>query len=307
VGNFKASIIRIAKRSNLLRWLANTTFAEVVFEILAWNLPLKYRVMRVTTRSNTLRSVAIRLSRIRKREAFPTSDETLFAFRPPLPLAIDELSAKGFCGGIVLAEECLRQILHACSNAKFVPDKDPDHPICIDAESDSSPGEGVLVCRWRDPHESCEQVDKLAHDPYLVEVARRYLGAEPVLNQTRIWWSYPHQGGEQVYTPEYGFHYDLADYMCVRLFLYLTDVNDDCGPHVVIEGTQGKKTFFEKTHRRLTDDQALARYGSKIRVLLGRQGEGFVTDCFAYHKGTNPRKRRCILQIAYSLTVQNTY
>jgi hypothetical protein len=276
-------------------------------EILNWKIPLKYKVMRLATRSNTLRGAAIRVCRMRKREVFPTAADGLLKTRPTIAEAVQELSQKGFCPGIALSDEARAEVLNACAMAKFTPDNEPDRRVTIDPCVDANPLETRFLYRWRNPHTQSEVVSKLAHDPFLVGVARRYLDAEPVLAQTQIWWSYPYLDGKPVYTQEYGFHYDIGDYMCVRLFLYLTDVDERGGPHVVIEGTQGAKDLFEKTHRRLTDEQAASRYGNRIRVLLGKCGDGFLTDCFGYHKGTNPMARRCILQIAYSLTAQPSF
>ena len=43
---------------------------------------------------------------------------------------------------------------------------------------------------------------------------------------------------------EFGYHYDIDGFKFVKIFFYLTEVNENDGPHVFIKNT-GKKTFLK--------------------------------------------------------------
>ena len=104
------------------------------------------------------------------------------------------------------------------------------------------------------PHKECDAIDHIARNWKIVEIARQYLGIEPILWPTQIKWSYgdavqKHKplGFRHKEPPEYdgnAFHYDRFDFKSLTLFIYLTDVVDhSSGPHVVIEGTHANKSF----------------------------------------------------------------
>jgi len=79
-------------------------------------------------------------------------------------------------------------------------------------------------------------------------------------------------------------------------------VDRDTGPHTIISGTHKKRSLFEQLHRRLTDKQAIARYGEKITVMTGKRGSGFFEDTYCYHKGDHPKKPRLVLNAWYSFS-----
>jgi hypothetical protein len=292
--------IETKKRASVVKWFA----ASPMGELLNPKFPFSYRAMRVISRSNTLRGAAVRFrTSYRPNKPLPRSSETLF---PSLstPAVLDRLRRDGYASGISLPQESLQAILNFSALTEFTPDHSPNQRIKIDLVEESNPLPGNILFRCHNPHRDCPTVDQLAHDPFILDVAKGYLENEPILLSTQIWWSYPYlpKSETDLYTPEYGFHYDIDDYRFLKLFIYLNDVDEDRGPHVIIEGTHRKKDFFEKGHRVLTDGQAAARYQGKLRVMTGRAGEGFFEDTFCYHKGTNPRKRRLILQLQYCLS-----
>jgi hypothetical protein len=115
-----------------------------------------------------------------------------------------------------------------------------------------------------------------------------------------MWWSFPPE--DDNYNSLYGFHYDIDALKFLKLFIYITDVDEDSGPHVIISKTHLKKSFFEKINRRLKDDQVEKLFNKdQINVMTADKGCGFFEDTFAYHKGTTPKKPRLILQMEYSL------
>jgi hypothetical protein len=266
-------------------------------------LPREIRVMKVACRSKTLRERAIRRIVAQKvPDPFPALSSHLVS-GPPLEETVAELNEKGFAAGIAIPDSSLRGILDYCSGAKFKSGRD-GREISIDLRREENPLSPTHhIYRLQEPQNHCEEINRIAHDPFMVEVARRYLKTEPVLVDARIWWSYPYvdSAGNPLRTPDFGFHYDIDDYKFLKVFFYLIDVDEERGPHVIVAGTHHGKDFYEKLHRRLTDEQAASRYGDRITVMTGRSGTGFFEDTFCYHKGANPKKRRLLMEFEYSL------
>ena len=258
--------------------------------------------MRLICRSNMLRPLAIRRVITRTRPAVLPASENRCVLGPALDQILLELNEQGFAQGISIPDSILGETLEYCSQTRFTSQSDPRRQTFVDLTREENPiSPEHRYYHLLNPHEQCEAVRRIAHDPFATEVARRYLGTEPVLANCVIWWSYPPADLERDTAPleDYAFHFDIDDYKFLKLFLYLNDVDEDNGPHVIIAGAHRRRTIFEKLHRRLTHQQALTRYGDQIRTMTGRRGTGFFEDTFCYHKGARPKKRRLVLQIEY--------
>ena len=151
-------------------------------------------------------------------------------------------------------------------------------------------------------------MDVIARNALLVDVARRYLGAEPAIWLTRLKWTLPRPDEVALRPPPYkepirydahAFHYDILDWTSLTLFVYLTDVDQDCCPHVFVEGTHTRKTLREI--RRITIDDSIVtrKYKDAVRVILGKKRTAFIEDTSAIHKMSTGRKNRLILSIDY--------
>lgn len=154
------------------------------------------------------------------------------------------------------------------------------------------------------PEEACEAVRVLAHDPAIVDVARGYLGAEPVFLKSQIYWTIPAGNaiGNAMAAAEGGrFHYDIPDIQALTLFIYLTDVDEDSGPHVVIKGTQRRRTPREILSRFITDEYAARRWPDRIHTITGPRGTAWFEDITCYHKQAPAAKVRGMIYLIYSL------
>src|SRR5262249_36337209 len=84
--------------------------------------------------------------------------------------------------------------------------------------------------------------------------------------------------------------------------VYLTDVNLDSGPHMIIPGTHKNKTLKDLTRICFRDDAAQRIFHNKIKVILGNKGLVFLEDTSCYHKAAVCNKeRRLVLSIDYVL------
>jgi hypothetical protein len=154
------------------------------------------------------------------------------------------------------------------------------------------------------PHHRCVPVSRIAHDPAIVAVAREFLGAEPILLETKIFWTLPmpDASGRMMGAAEGGlFHYDVVDIRALTVFVYLTDVDLDCGPHVVIPGTHTRRTPDQILRCNLSDGEAWKRYGARFEVITGPRGTGWFEDLTCYHKQAIGSKPRLMLSILYAL------
>lgn len=154
---------------------------------------------------------------------------------------------------------------------------------------------------YEDPHNECELVRNIVYDPKIVEIARRYLEAEPILYRSSIYRS--KGAGIEVRsfnTKRKDFHYDVGDFKSLTIFIYLTDVDADCGPHVLIENTR-MKTFNQLLNPSISYEVAIKQYEERIKVVTGRRGTIIFEDITTFHQHEVGQKPRLVLTISYML------
>lgn len=191
---------------------------------------------------------------------------------------VKNLEALGFSPGTVLAEGEINRILEFCHQGG--------------------------ARRYGNPHLHCEAIRNIVYDAKIVEIARKYIGAEPLLFRTYLYWTHPGQplGQDQgAFRATPHFHFDVGDFRSVVVFTYLTDVDENSGPHVMIEGTHKRKTASQLISRQLSDDEAKEKFGEKIRVITGPKGTMFFEELTCWHKHSPGSKSRLMLVISYGL------
>ncbi len=166
----------------------------------------------------------------------------------------------------------------------------------------------VSICKQQDvhsnPHLYCPTVRDIAHDPKLLEVVTGYFGVEPVLFSSNLYWTWPPSDEgkrQQAMRLKSQFHYDVGDFKTLVVFVYLTDVDENSGPHVLITGTHGQKPPTRLLSRFLNDRNAYGEFGDRVKVITGQRGTGFFEDLTCYHKHSVGNKARLILTICYLL------
>lgn len=233
-----------------------------------------------------LRSLVIRYFQVRKMvRPLPVDRRDLFPMYK-VDDVIDALNKKGYANGWRIPEEYVKRIVRYCEARKF-------------------------RAYWN-PHRECEAIDQIARNEKLVEVARQYLGGEPILWLTQLKWSLgpastidrkellsSHDALIQ-YDGD-AFHYDTLDFKSLTVFIYLTDVDLSCGPHVVIENTHTKKSLKDICHIILSDETARQLYGDRIKTILGKKGTMLFEETSAFHKASRCQTQRLMLSIDYVL------
>jgi hypothetical protein len=146
---------------------------------------------------------------------------------------------------------------------------------------------------------SAPEVLAIANDPTLISIVGAALGAKPLITYLAAWWSFPHEGGA---IQAENFHRDVDDWRFIKLFVYLTDVGPEAGPHVYVPGSHRAARLTRI--QRYPDEAVAAAFGpDALRLFIGPAGTAFLENTFGLHKGTPPTSAgRLILQAVYGLS-----
>lgn len=166
------------------------------------------------------------------------------------------------------------------------------------------------------PHDvlKCPGLLESIFDPFRLSCAAKYLGAPPTIASIQAWWSF---AGRDAAKDAQLFHLDLDDYRFVKFFLYLTDVDEETGPHIFVPRSHRHDAVHaafskaeDKDHFlnwylhqfRKTDEDVVRYFGPPIAI-LGKAGNNFMVDTSGLHKGSLPLKRdRLVVQVVYTLS-----
>ena len=239
------------------------------------------------------------LNKNRKIETFPTVFKNIDVER-----ASKELNDEGIFKDIQLPYEYIEKILSYCEKKQFNFNRNQNHKIHFNERMNQK---NLYIMNLMNPHLECEIIDKIFRDEKIISIVKRYLGVTPKINSTQIFWSIPcfDENGKPVDTPnkEFGYHYDVDGFKFLKLFFYLTDVNDKySGSHVFIKKNKKDKLFKERIFRRISDERAEKYYKNRIHNVTGKKGTGFMEDTSFYHKGNFPFKERGIIACIYNVS-----
>lgn len=219
-----------------------------------------------------------------------------------------EIRKNGLFSGLRLKPETLDQLLQYCSVNVCYAEGERNLPLHVKEReaAERQYGRRILLGRYLDCRSECPAVARLENDGMLRAIAREYFGSEPVLIGARVWWSFTTNSTlDEQSTSGQTFHYDIDGYRSLAFFFYLTDVNEEAGPHIYVNGSHRRKRLRDllSLRKSKTDAHIERVYGiDAVRTLKGTAGEGFAEDIFCFHKGLSPRKRdRLVLQIRFGL------
>lgn len=145
---------------------------------------------------------------------------------------------------------------------------------------------------------SCPLIMALINDPEVLSLASAYLGCCPTLSSVGLRWSFPSRSRA---SDVQRFHRDPDDWRFVKLFVYLTDVDENSGPHIYVQGSHRSDL---RVRARPYDLSYIERkYGpDSARMMLGQRGTAFMADTMGIHMGKPPVERPRLMLIAqYSL------
>ncbi|MBV8681593.1 MAG: hypothetical protein JO111_01880 [Caulobacteraceae bacterium] len=144
----------------------------------------------------------------------------------------------------------------------------------------------------------CPGLLALINSAWMLQLAALYIGCRPTISSLGVRWSFPthaERPGVQ------SFHRDVDDWRFLKLFIYLTDVDKDSGPHCYVRTSH--RSAFRLRSLLYRVDKLSTRFGpDKLLTITGRRGTTFLADTLGIHCGgaTNSRPR-LILQVQYSI------
>jgi hypothetical protein len=139
---------------------------------------------------------------------------------------------------------------------------------------------------------------RLALDKKLLEIVSLYMGMWPSLQSMSAWLNLP--TSDQAKHSQL-WHRDPEDIKLLKVFIYLDDVDADCGPFSYIPKTQpfGSKSAFVPKHvdpKRITDEEMRAVIPvHDWLACTGPAGTMILADTVGFHRGGKPTNGNRIL------------
>jgi len=150
-----------------------------------------------------------------------------------------------------------------------------------------------------------EALQELVADQAFAAIAEAYLGSAPMIGGIDVWWSARYGNGPGAIAAQM-FHFDFdAPPAWLKLFVHITDVGPENGPHVYVKGThrpgtKGMGELLARGYERIDDDEVAARFGDRMVRVTGKRGTVFLADTRGLHKGTAVEaESRLIAQLIY--------
>ncbi|WP_159594837.1 phytanoyl-CoA dioxygenase family protein [Hydrogenophaga sp. BPS33] len=152
---------------------------------------------------------------------------------------------------------------------------------------------------------ACPHLLKAMNDPAILQIAAGFLGCNPTISGVGLRWSFADGGKADIEVQK--FHRDTEDWKILRMFIYLTDVSDDSGPH----------QFVAESHKRMgrlrlkpyTDEQIDRQFGrERVKTIIGPKGTAFLGNMWGVHRGVPPSVRpRLLFNCTYTMTASPIY
>lgn len=151
-------------------------------------------------------------------------------------------------------------------------------------------------------------IQKIVTDPSILNLAQAYLKSEPILDSVNMWWCTAYAKAPSAEAAQM-YHFDLERPRWLKIFVYLTDVDSDSGPHCFVAKTHRSgaipQDLLERGYARILDEEVAAVYPREdILSFTGPVGTLIAEDTRGLHKGKNLKHgERLVFQIQYSNTL----
>ena len=136
--------------------------------------------------------------------------------------------------------------------------------------------------------EKCSALKRLIISKDIIDIASKYINSKRLSINVSYFISLPVKTSEsEKYKNAQYFHWDNDFTKFLKLYIYLSDVDEGSGPHVYIEGTHKSKRFEHSLTRLYSDEEIYESYPN-IKKFYGESGSFFFTDSYGLHKGEVP-------------------
>jgi hypothetical protein len=134
-----------------------------------------------------------------------------------------------------------------------------------------------------------EDIQRLMCDPTFLAVAQAYLKTLPVFDLAAMWWTTGFQKEADSASAQL-YHFDMDHNKWIKIFIYLTDVTPENGPHCYIEGTHKPLSkpgsLLDRGYARIPDMDLREHYSpDRFKEVCGPVGTIIAGDTSAFHKG----------------------
>ena len=156
-------------------------------------------------------------------------------------------------------------------------------------------------------------LQNIAMDPAILAVAQNFLGTTPIHVQTNSWWSFPAPASANTKKKidrlenknAQRFHQDQEFVTFLKVFIYLSDVDENNGPHVYVEGSANdyeEKLPTTVSSDRRTDEDVYKAFGEdRVKAITGKKGQIAFVNTRGFHRGTPVIEgHRLLLQLEYA-------
>jgi hypothetical protein len=132
-------------------------------------------------------------------------------------------------------------------------------------------------------------LQQIVFDESILRFAQKYLGVAPILDLVAMWWHTTYAKSPDKEAAQW-FHFDMDHLKWIKFFFYITDVDENTGPHTFV--ARSHKSFGipfklrKKGYVRLTDDEVASAYSQEsFKEFVGKRGTLIVEDTRGLHKG----------------------
>jgi hypothetical protein len=127
-------------------------------------------------------------------------------------------------------------------------------------------------------------VQTVIADSGLLAIAQAYFQAKAVQDLVAMWWSAP--SGEASSSAAQLFHFDMDRIKFLKFFIYLTDVDENNGPHCYVAGSHRHIPGRLRRDGRRSDEEVLSCCSSdRLVEIKGPVGTLCAVDTRGLHKG----------------------
>jgi Phytanoyl-CoA dioxygenase (PhyH) len=145
---------------------------------------------------------------------------------------------------------------------------------------------------------------ELANDPKILSIIEDRFGSKPTISLLYVWWLLygfdAEANADHYYVKRpVEFHRDIDDWKQIRLYICLTDVDENVGPHTFIKSSH--KWVLPPKVREIDLDNPDFPMRDNLVQLTGEAGMAWLGDTYVLHRGTIPTKQhRLMLTVTYT-------
>lgn len=143
-------------------------------------------------------------------------------------------------------------------------------------------------------------VQAVVNAPDVMRVVSGYLGAKPELLECNFVVARAEDPVRDAVAPQRHFHFDLAGWQSLSLFVYLTDVDEESGTHQVVLGTHRSRPVRDAVRPWISEEEIMRRFPDRVRSIAGPAGTIFFEDTEAFHRRLILKRRRVLFAALFA-------